>query len=423
MAKVKYFTRTSKRAKKEVNIRVRFWHGRLFDLTAQIQKTINPYFWNNETGEPRKRLEFHDYENFKSLLYDLEKHLIGCFENEPYKEKINLKWLDNKIDLFYFPQKHEPKKQTFFQFIQFFIANCSTRQNENGGAISKDTINNYKLCFNDLQGLAAKQGKTIDWHDIDYKFYLDLVQYLQKEKKYSNNTVGKRIKVLKIFLNDAIKRDIYPKLQSKIKDFKVTKEETDSIYLTENELKELNDFDFSRTKRLENVRDLFIFACYTGLRFSDLRKINEFISGDMIQFYQQKTGKKVKLPLHPTAKKILEKHDNSLPPVISGQKFNKYIKQACEIAGINEVIHTQKTISGKKVVKKSEKWEQVSAHTARRTFATNEFKAGTPSILIMAATGHKTEKAFLRYLKITEDEKAEMLQDLWRKRGEHLKAI
>ena len=74
------------------------------------------------------------------------------------------------------------------------------------------------------------------------------------------------------------------------------------------------------------------------------------------------------------------------------------------------------TKAGKKVTLHLEKWEMISSHTARRSFATNEYLNGTPSITIMAITGHKTEKAFLKYIKVRPKEHAEKMKSLWERR-------
>lgn len=133
----------------------------------------------------------------------------------------------------------------------------------------------------------------------------------------------------------------------------------------------------------------------------------------MIEIKQYKTKDKVVIPLHPMVGTILNKYHGNLPNNISNQKFNDYIKEACKIAGINESVSKSITKGGINRSKNYKKWELVSSHTARRSFATNLYKSGFPTISIMAITGHKTEKAFLTYIRVTPEEHARKLKEHW----------
>ena len=137
----------------------------------------------------------------------------------------------------------------------------------------------------------------------------------------------------------------------------------------------------------------------------------------------QQTGDGVVIPVHPAVNKIISKYNGELPRSISNQKTNQFLK---EMAKKVEVLKTPVSISftkgGLKLSETFEKWELITSHTARRSFATNEYLAGTPSLTIMAITGHKTEKAFLRYIKLTPNEHAKLLKQHWDKRN-HLRAV
>ena len=113
--------------------------------------------------------------------------------------------------------------------------------------------------------------------------------------------------------------------------------------------------------------------------------------------------------------KILEKYNGELPVSISNQKFNQYIKEVCKHAGLNSMVSKSITKGGIPRSKNYKKWELVSSHTARRSFATNLYNSGFPTISIMAVTGHKTEKAFLLYIRVTPEEHAKKLREHWQK--------
>ncbi len=201
-------------------------------------------------------------------------------------------------------------------------------------------------------------------------------------------------------------------------------EEADNIYLSLTELNLIHSLDLSDKRTLENVRNLFLIGCYTGLRFSDFSKLaQQNIADGYITIQQTKTGDDVIIPVHNIIKKIIKKH-NGIPAIVSNQKFNIYLKDICKtIPAFLESVPKVITKAGKKVTLNLRKWQMISSHTARRSFATNEYLNGTPSITIMAVTGHKTEKAFLKYIKVNFREHAEKMKFLWEKRESKLVAI
>jgi integrase len=270
-------------------------------------------------------------------------------------------------------------------------------------------INQYKATEKNLKEYAKSIGKAdFEFSDINQSFYDGFVDFLQK-KSFTINTVGTYIKVLKTFLNDA-KTQGYNR-NSDYSSFHVFEEEIDNIYLNENELQQLKDTDFSKIPHLALVRDWFLLLAWTGSRFSDLEKISRTdIQDDFISFRQQKTNTKVVIPLHPVVLEILEKYGFNMPAPINNQRFNECIKEVCKIAGLNTKETMTRTVGGKLVTKKFEKWEHTSSHTGRRSFCTNMYKRGLPTLMIMSISGHKTESAFLKYIKVKQHEHAEMMK-------------
>ncbi|HPI86153.1 MAG TPA: site-specific integrase, partial [Bacteroidales bacterium] len=151
---------------------------------------------------------------------------------------------------------------------------------------------------------------------------------------------------------------------------------------------------------------------YTGLRFSDLSQITPdkiTNNGTRLKIKTLKTGETVVIPLHPAIKAILKKYDNQLPRVISNQKFNDYLKDLGEQAELKENVNIAITKRGLQVDTTYNKFDLITVHTARRSFATNMYLAGVPSISIMKITGHRTEKAFMKYIKISQDQNADLI--------------
>jgi integrase len=198
--------------------------------------------------------------------------------------------------------------------------------------------------------------------------------------------------------------------------FKTLSEEVDTIYLNEQELDSIYRLDLRYDRRLERVRDLFLIGCYTGLRFGDLmllrkENITKTERGYIIKLRTQKTDEMVVIPVHPIILEIIEKYDGNLPQPMSDVKMNKYIKDIGELAKIEETVKTSKTVGGVQTRFVNKKYELITVHTARRSFATNMYLNDVPTISIMKITGHRSEKAFLRYIRITPEQNANKLMD------------
>lgn len=275
----------------------------------------------------------------------------------------------------------------------------------------------YIVTYRYLKEFTETNGE-LNFEDIDLNFYNNFSSFL-RNKGLSVNTIGKKIQTLKIFLNSATEEGKNINLKYKSRNFKTVEEEVDNIYLTKDEIRQFYNYDFSDNPRLEKVRDLFIVGCWTGLRFSDLSQVNkENINGKILRIRQSKTGRIVNIPIHVQVWSIMKKYNMDLPKLISNQKFNNYLKEAAEIAGLNATFVKTETRYGKKTRTKYSKFEVIGTHTARRSFCTNAYKDNIPTLDIMAISGHKTEKAFLRYIKIDGEEHANRVLKFWQESGE-----
>jgi integrase len=202
--------------------------------------------------------------------------------------------------------------------------------------------------------------------------------------------------------------------------FTIKKDETIDTYLNEDEIERIFNYDLSDNNRLDNVRDLFITGLWTGLRISDLKRINSFdISNNRIKIVEtEKTNSFIEIPIHPQLKQIIEKREGVLPE-ITDQKFNLYVKELCELVGIDEVI-----LGGLKNPKTNRKekgyypkHKLIASHTCRRSFVSNHY-GKLDDKTIMAITGHKSHSQFLDYVKTSKREHAEKLEQYWAEQEE-----
>ena len=376
-------------------------------LRYYTNESINPEYWNTKDGKAKETKKFPQYSEFNARLRDIEntvsKTLLRLqtegvtLTNEILKTEFDKIWRAGKDQTI----ERTPVTMEFMPFVEHFIKTVNRKIG---------TKKSYARTFRDLKEYQAKKKNRLTFAKIDIDFYNDFVKFL-KGKNYAPNTVGCRIKNLKTFLSNAYERGLTVKDDYKKKSFAKPHEETDAIYLTETELKQIYELDLSGNKKLDRVRDLFLIGCETGLRFSDLSVLSaDNINGNFITIRTVKTDTKVTIPIRPILRTILEKYDYRLPKVPSNQKFNEYIKEVAKAAGINDTVNIEQTKGDMRVKTTKFKYELTTVHTARRSFATNAFLNDVPSISIQKITGHKTETAFMKYIKISPEDNARKLQ-------------
>jgi len=363
----------------------------------QIKAKITPY--NNLL---EKIVNYCDLNNIAVTRELLKKDFDQEFKKK--KQKNTIEYLSDFIDEF---TKKAPK-----------LINRSTKRYY---AASK--IKHYVKVGNRIKDFEAYRKKRIKLNSLDISVYDELLSYLLDKKCYSVNYSGDIIKNLKKFLKVA---DVEFKLNVhhdyKTSDFSVIKEESVSIALNENEIDSMFEYDFSYDKDLENCRDLAIIGMWTGLRISDFMNLSEINPNDrFITVQPQKTkdssGIKVVIPLHHQIKEVIGKR--GMPKVISDSDFNESIKIVCKRIGLTDLVKgslmvkDEKLDSYRKKVGMYPKYKLVSSHTCRRSFATNQYKMNFPTLSIMNITGHKTERSFLSYIKVTPTEHAEKLLKHW----------
>lgn len=300
-------------------------------------------------------------------------------------------------------------------FLEFKLNDCSDSAN------SLSTIRRYKYNRQLLLDFQIHRKKGIHFNQINDSFYSDLIGYCVSEKRHSANTLRRNIGLFKTFLNWAAENGHTYKLD--FKRFKLPQPQiTDEVALSFEEVNRLYEYDFSKNLRLEKVRDLFVFGCATGMRFSNYSKVRKSdVSKDKIIVQDQKNKlKRLEIPLNDFSQEILEKYDFQLPRM-SNQKFNEYIKEVFRIAGFTEII--KKTIRiGRDLVESFDPlYERVSSHTARRSFITIMKNQKIPDKVIMGFTGHKSLEVFNKYYRPNKDETNHFMKSVWKKKDSELK--
>lgn len=403
-----------------------------YRLRYYISESIAPKYWNAESQKAKQNKQFPEFpefnqrlENFRTLTKNIIRRYMNDNSNTPPAPDVLKTFLDKEMK--HFGPRKDMVKNLFGFFADLIeqMERGSRIQPVTGKPFTRSTIQVYRNTLNRLRSFETFTGRNLNFPSIDLEFYADFTEYMSKELLLATNTIGKDIKIIKVVMGEAEERGLHNNTQYKSRKFSTTSEETDSIYLTDAEIKAIIALDLSEAPRTEAVRDIFIVGCYTGLRFSDFSSLTpDQIADGFIKIKEQiKTGNPVTIPVHPEVQKIINKYQGSLPPAFSNAETNKRLKAIGRAVKLLEQ-PAYKTITkgGKRITLSFKKADLLCTHTARRTFATNEYLNGTPSITIMAITGHRTEKAFLRYIKLTPDEHAKLLQAHWGERNQ-LKAI
>jgi len=274
-----------------------------------------------------------------------------------------------------------------------------------GNGYAYGTLERFKISLKHLQEfiLWKYNVSDISINKIDYAFVTEFEFYLRSVKKCNNNTAVKYVrnfrKIIKICLdNDWLDKDPTTRYEGKMK-------EVERDFLTEEELLKIYNKKIS-SERLQLVRDIFIFSCYTGLAYIDVKGLRKDhigigIDGEKWIFKnRQKTETKSKIPILPIAQEIIEKYsnhpkclnENSILPILTNQKMNAYLKEIGDLCDIPK---------------------EITFHMARHTFATSvTLTNGVPIETVSKMLGHKNLHTTQHYAKVLDRKVSEDMQIL-----------
>jgi len=304
-------------------------------------------------------------------------------------------------------------KLSFFEFIDYFIKNAPNRMTNKGTPVTEGTIDGYKKVRRIMKAHLKHsiEDKTfkrvyVDFDAINMEWYDSFINYCLDVKEYSINYTGTLITNLKTILNDATDRGFNKNKMYQKRGFKVLKEEVDNIALDESELAALFNVFLPIGSSQDTARDYFLVGAWTGLRAGDFVKLKPSnFDGNRIRTKNTKTKADVVIPINNVVRHIYNKHNENMPRPMTILYINRYIKEfAATIPCLRQNVTLERTILRKRVNVTKMKWQWITTHTARRSFATIMYKKNVPMKYIMAITGHKTETQFLKYIKITPED-------------------
>lgn len=284
------------------------------------------------------------------------------------------------------------------------------------------TLKGYKTAHNTLLEFASTLPGRLTTADYDAGMHDGLLGHLRDVRGSAQNTVAGVVKQLKPFLAWA-RDDRGQALAVDPAKLRVEWEDVEKVWLTAAELARLETAKLP--DNLGPVRDAFLFCCYTGLRYSDLSalhagNVKEWDGGRILRLTQTKTRTGVSIYLTPPAGALLDKYAGTrerLLPSTANQVINRYLKRICRLAGVDDAVEVVETLGGQIMKRPVAKWELVSMHTARHTFATQSLLRGMPVEVLQKVLGHAKIQTTMIYAKVVEDLQHQTMRRIWEGTG------
>jgi len=379
-------------------IYIRLRDGRNLDIKSKTNYHIDPINWDDKEQRPTKKaLKDIDIANLHTDLETLKTNLLKAYNQSNGVTVVDAQWLKDFIN----PPLQAVKLPK--SLIDYLDKYTEFKKRE----LKASTLKKCSVIKQLLIRYESDRNLKIYIKNINLNFKNDFENYCVT-KGYALNTIARVVRFIKTICNHAKANGVETHYQ--LDSIKAKYLKVDSIYLNESEIAQIENIPKEKlTDGLENDRDWLLISCYCGQRVSDFLRFDKSMiryeknkSGDskpLIEFTQVKTDKIMTIPLHSKIIKIMKKYDGNFPRKISDQKYNDNIKKVCEKAKINKPTPGVKfdKLTKKKVKKDYEKWELVSSHIGRRSFASNNY-GKIPTSFLMYITGHTTEAMFLTYI-------------------------
>ena len=309
---------------------------------------------------------------------------------------------NNKVNPTEEPQEIQ---KGFWEIFNEFVSECGKQNNW-----TDSTYEKFAAVKNHIKEFKAEPTFVY----FDEEGLNNYVEFLRKTKDMRNSTIGKQLGYLKWFIRWAFKKGYHQNIAYETFKPKLKNTPKKVIFLTWDELNKLKACNIPQNKQyLERVRDVFLFCCFTGLRYSDVYNLRTSdVKADHIEITTVKTADSLVIELNNHSKAILEKYKdvhfegNKVLPVISNQKMNDYLKELGELAEINEPIRETYYKGNQRIDEVTPKYALLGTHAGRRTFICNALALGIPAQVVMKWTGHSDYKAMKPYIDIADDIKA-----------------
>lgn len=384
-------------------LKVSFFHrvdGKNVFFESTLKTIVEKEYWDK--FHFAKRISDIKIKNRQTeLLQELnaiENHVFNKYKF--YTGELNKKWLDDVIDSFYNADQ--------LVVSELLVDWIDEYKKDKSKSVSARTLEKADTVKRIVQLMEVAWKYELKVKDIDVSFVRRYEAFCY-EMGYAANTIARNLSYIKTVCRHAFVNGV--EVSNTLSLVRTKKERVENIYLTEEEIEKIAKCD-KLFDYLDNARDWLLISCYTGQRVSDFMRFDKSMIRKQknkkgknvvfLDFTQAKTNKLMSIPLSKKVLSILEKRGGDFPRAISDQRYNEYIKKVCELSGIVEEVfgNGRKQCEDKKWrIDKGmfKKYELVSSHIGRRSFATNNY-GKIPTVLLMSMTGHSSEKMFLTYI-------------------------
>jgi integrase len=367
--------------------------------------SVSKEFWS--AYKLNKQFRDIDRSNQKQELdnqiHELKTHVLEAL-NRIGKDNVTKQWFDKVVMDYYSPKKLIQGEVIPNILLDYWDYYLNLRHHEIGNKIRR--FQKWITIKNKVARFQKEYGKTFEIKDVNDNFKKDFVEYCQSEN-YSPYTIQKEFSYIKTVCTHARSKGVEVSRELDTLKLNLNKPATDKVYLTRAELDQISKLQ-GLTNYLDNARDWLIISCYTGQRISDFMRFNKSMiryekNIPFLDLKQVKTGKDVTVPLLPEVMQIIEKRNGDFPHPISHQRYNDWIKEVAKLAGLTQSIKAGRRVNNRKVKSNYPKWQLVTSHIGRRSFATYYY-GKIPTSYLKDITAHGTEQMLLAYIgKSTKD--------------------
>ena len=413
------FYLANKRDKTSIDIIIRF-RGRRYKIPTG--ESVVRKFWNAEKQRAKVSIHYKDCDYINNRLNDIETACLDALkEIRLFPALPTQQELRSIVEAKMKSHGHIISKAGFLDYCKKHVAQIVR---------SKNTLKRYTTTLNKLAEFEKDTSTRITFDIMNMDLYNRMQSYFYSQGM-SVNYFGDIIKNIKIFFHAAREAGVHD--YDLPRKFREVSEDSDSVYLSTDELTKLNNLVINEDlildhydlkvlnvkgnmqrliDSLQDCRDRFLIGAYTAMRFSDYSHLTGLKHTDsVISRKSEKTGIVTVIPMHPVIREILRRRGDKIPRPVSNQKMNKQLKKLCEIAGIEDPVEVTITKGGVKKRTTYKKYELITTHTARRSGCTNMYLSGIDPLSIMVFSGHRTMKSFMKYIKASPVETAERLKD------------
>lgn len=375
---------------------------------------IEPKYWSHEAYRccQTGRLNLRERIRLKQINDQLDDLVMSVYEADEMLA-MKGKYLSASVvrQIVNESLKEENLQQDPLICLKGLVEEYEKSVNRKGRRGIESTKATYLTALGRLEDYNKQRKIPINsFDDFNKKFFADFINYLygccygKTKKHYTQNTIVNTLKVIKNLLHRAYDNELttnnyFLKVQTTL-----PSDSSEQIYLQEKEIQKLSVVETVNDQERE-TRDMFVIACYTALRISDIQQLNDaVIRKGIISLYQKKTKELVEIPILKEIAPLIAQYQQSGFPVLNKMKANKIIRALAARCGLVETVNRKELRGGEATIVAVPKYELISFHTARRSCVTNLYKRGYPINYVMSLSGHRSLQAFQRYMKASSKE-------------------